>query len=94
MAKKTTSKAQKARYAEYQSGNKAQDNRTARLQRHIKNHPADTQAKSAAKKGLATYRRYASHGLWTATNRYYAQLFTKAGLNGNDALPKKDANRS
>lgn len=90
MAKKGSSKAQQARYSSYGNEGRAQKNRTKRLERHVKNHPEDTQAASALKKGLADYRRYASkNGHWTATNRFYAQLFTKAGLKGNEALPKK-----
>jgi len=94
-SKKSTSKAQKARYSEYKAGDTARTNRTMRLERHVKNHPQDKQSKNSLKKGLAVYRRYASkNGVWNATNRYYAQLFTKAGLNGNDSLPKKETNKT
>jgi len=96
MAKnKGTSKSQQQKYKEYQMDDKAQLNRTLRLERHVKNHPQDKQSKNSLKKGLAVYRRYASkNGVWNATNRYYAQLFTKAGLNGNDSLPKKETNKT
>ena len=91
-SKKSQSKKQKLNYSTYQVGCKAQLNRTNRLKRHCKNFPEDRQAKKALKNGLALYRRYASkNGVWTATNRYYAQLFVKAGLNGNDALPQKES---
>lgn len=90
--KKGTSKSQQARYKEYEVGFKAQHNRTVRLEKHVKKHPEDKQAKRSLKKGLTDHRRYTPHSkVWTATNRYYAGLFVKAGLNGNDALPKKES---
>lgn len=89
--RKGASKKQKLNFSEYQVGCKAQLNRTMRLDKHCKNHPEDKQSKRALKNGLALYRRYSSkNGAWTATNRFYAQLFVKAGINGNDALPKKE----
>lgn len=96
MAKKGSSKSQQARYKAYAMGDRALINRTLRLERHVKNNPEDKQAKASLKKGLADYRRSISNSgrTWTATNRYYAQLFTKAGLNGNDALPKKETNKT
>lgn len=88
--KKGASKGKKGRYNLYQLNDKAHTNRTLRLERHVKKHPHDKQSKKSLADGLATYRRYASHGVWTATHRFYAQLFVKAGLNGNDALPQKE----
>lgn len=88
--RKGASKNQQTHFSSYEGGLKAQANRTKRLVKHCKAFPEDKQAKASLKKGLAEYRRYSPKGkTWTATNRYYAQLYVKAGLNGNEALPKK-----
>lgn len=93
--RKGASKKQKLNFSEYQVGCKAQLNRTLRLDKHCKKFPEDKQSKRALKNGLALYRRYASrHSVWSATSRHFAQLFVKAGLNGNDALPKKEFSKT
>jgi len=93
--RKGSSKQGKLNYNLYASDMRSHTNRTARLEKHCKNFPEDKQAKSSLKKGLADYRRYAPRNkIWTATNRYFAQLFVKAGMNGNDALPKKEFSKT
>lgn len=90
--RKGASKTQAMNFSSYSGDFKAQRNRTKRLERHCKAFPEDKQAKASLSKGLAEYRRYSSkNGVWSATNIYYAQLFVKAGLNGNDVLPKKES---
>ena len=88
MARKTSSKHQKELYQSYKSNGNYTKNRIARLKRHLKKYPEDTQAQKALN-GDISYRRKRPVSwtkTWSPINRELAQSFRKAGLNGNLAL--------
>ena len=92
MARRTSSKHQKDLYQRYKSEGRQAKNREARLLRHLSKFPDDKQAEKALT-GNIEYRRkrpLAWNKVWKSEDRYFAQLFRKAGLNGNDALKPRN----
>jgi len=84
MAKKRTGKkTQKA----YEVEGRYAKNKKAKLERHMKNHPNDLQAKGAVN-NVKQYSRKAPHNnmTWTPFTKWYAETLRKVGYNGNVGL--------
>ena len=87
MAKKTTSASKKAYYGRYQNDGTWTKNKRAKIERHLKKYPNDTQAKAALKEiGDNRKRSTPKTDMWSPTKRYYAEIFAKVGMNGHLAL--------
>jgi hypothetical protein len=84
--KKQRSNSDKNHFKSYKANGIFTKNKKAKLERHLKNHPDDVQAKEASK-NIPSYRRKApKQKIWTPETRYLASLFKKAGNKGSDAL--------
>ena len=77
MAKKTAREANKRAAKRYKDEGRYEKNRKRRLEKHIKNHEQDEQAKEALKKPIE-YRRKKPVKRLNATQRIYNKLLAQA----------------
>jgi len=83
MAKRRKTRIQAA----YKAEGRYTKNKRTKLERHLRKHPADSQATSVLNKGIFEYKRKRSYSkLWSPGKIWYAQMLASLGLNGNLAL--------
>lgn len=76
-------------YQRAASENRAIKNRTHKLKKHLKEHPEDKQAQAALDKGLHYRRKVPNKKVWTPQKKWYAEMLSSVGLDGNIALAEK-----
>lgn len=86
MGKKRTGKNTQATY---KAEGRYTKNKKAKLERHMKKHPNDDQAKKAIS-GIKPYSRKAPHNnmVWATGSKLYAEQLSFLGYNGNIAVSK------
>lgn len=92
MAAKKSSASDKAQHAAYKTQARYSKNKKAKIERHLKKHPNDAQSAESLKNVRQQPPRKAPEvSKWDHYTRTGAQLWKKAGENGNRVFsPKKN----
>lgn len=73
-------------YQTAKNENRSVKNRTRKLKKHLEKQPNDKQAQSALDSGLRYRRKTPNKKVWTPQQKWYAEMLSSVGLNGNIAL--------
>lgn len=89
MPKKGANANKKKQRQAYKLEGRYSKNKKLKLQKHLNKFPKDKQAKEAIEK-IKEYRRKRpyNNSAWSKTDRYHAQLYACAGLNGHKVKEK------